>query len=100
MKDKTKTVVTGTSGVYSLNQGNLTISSVSPNLEGANLTCIGENAFGSAKANTTIRMVYGMYIDPPVLCIRLCFMISRVNNLLVLQNFTAARRNGNILWTY
>ena len=77
-KDKQKTTIAGTSGVYSLSQGNLTISSVPSNLEGANLTCIGENAFGSAQASTTIRMVYGTYINPPVSCITLCFMISRI----------------------
>ena len=61
-KDKNKIEVTGTTGVFSLDKTNLTISSVSPAHEGANLTCSGTNAFGSATAMTKINMVYGKFI--------------------------------------
>ena len=61
-KDNKKVEVTGTTGIFGLDQTNLTISSVSPAHEGANLTCSGTNAFGSASARTKITMVYGMFI--------------------------------------
>ena len=66
-KDNKTTVVNGTSKDYSVNQTSLTISSVSPDLEGATLKCIGTDKIGSASATTYIRTVYGV-----LLCILTC----------------------------
>ena len=61
-EDNKRTVVTGTSKDFSVSQTGLTILSVSPDLEGATLKCIGRNELESASATTYIRMVYGMLL--------------------------------------
>lgn len=59
LKDGSKKVIAASDSDFTLDGTNLKINSVSESHEGASLTCIGKNEFGSANASTVINFVYG-----------------------------------------